>query len=193
MTTSTTSVVRRLPAGFWIGLAIGLAMAAVLEWYFAAGPGAGSRDAGMAQGYWALLLGFPLLWVAGPLLQSLSLPSAVAGLPLLAAVLALNAAGWGAGLHLVARSVTRRVRALHAPPSRGRDAPSTVALTPTGRSCAVPSSVEIRSVQQLLASTASARELGAPCKTGPPLPSGTGTAIAADRFCKVLLGVGQTL
>ena len=112
-----TSVIRRLPAGFWIGLAIGLAMAGGLEWYFFAGPGAGSPDAGMAEGLWALLLGFPLLWVVGPVLQSLPFTGAGAGLAVFALVLALNAAGWGAGVHLVARSVARRLRALHAPPS----------------------------------------------------------------------------
>lgn len=47
----------------------GVVAGAYLDWYFTAGPAAGSVDAGEAHGFWLLLMGFPASWLAAPLVS----------------------------------------------------------------------------------------------------------------------------
>ena len=49
-------------AGFGCGVAAG----AWVDWFFRAGPGARSPDAGEAYGFWLMLLGFPTIFLLGP-------------------------------------------------------------------------------------------------------------------------------
>jgi hypothetical protein len=49
-------------AGFGCGVAAG----AWLDWYFSAGPGAAGLDAGEAHGFWLMLVGFPVIFLIGP-------------------------------------------------------------------------------------------------------------------------------
>ena len=100
------SWVRRLPAGFWVGLVAGLATALLLDAQF--------PDHGEAYGYAVLLAGFPAVFLATPLLTALPADALVR--PSLVTLVALNAAGWGAWLHVIGRSIVRVVRDLHARP-----------------------------------------------------------------------------
>ena len=109
----SSSYLRRLPAGFWIGLAVGAAIVGWLDWYFGRGPGAGT-DAGEVHGYALMIAGFPLIWLGGLLAEAI--PSAAVIRVSVMALVVLNVAAWGAGIHVTFRSLARRVRELHARP-----------------------------------------------------------------------------
>jgi hypothetical protein len=49
-----------------VGFGCGVAVGAWLDWYFTAGPGSTSLDAGEAHGFWLMLVGFPAIFVLGP-------------------------------------------------------------------------------------------------------------------------------